>query len=292
MKQLVVISGKGGTGKTSVTAALAGIGPNKVLADCDVDAADLHLILHPKIKERRPFISGEKPTIDPTVCTHCGLCKEHCRFGAISDDFEIMYEHCEGCAVCAYVCPVQAVQMHPRNCGEQFRSDTRHGPLIHAALGIGEENSGKLVTSVRREAKDVALELGLEMVLVDGSPGVGCPVIASLTDADLAVLVAEPTISAVHDLKRVHSLTKHFRMPSALIINKSGLNDAQEEALLSYCSLEGIPVLGRLPYDQIFTKAQIAGESILEYDPDGLGKHIISIWKKLEELLEVSKSNN
>ncbi|MGE4293583.1 MAG: ATP-binding protein [Desulfovibrio sp.] len=285
MKQLVVISGKGGTGKTSVTAALAGVGPAKVLADCDVDAADLHLVLHPEIKTRRPFVSGEQPRIDNELCTRCGLCQEHCRFGAVSDEFEILPEHCEGCGVCAYVCPAQAVSMTPRVCGEQYQSETRFGPMIHAALGIGEENSGKLVTSVRREAKALAEERGLGLVLVDGSPGVGCPVIASLTDADLAVLVAEPTISAVHDLKRVHRLTRHFRMPSALLINKSGLNEAMERELVTYSDSEGIPVLGKLPYDQIFTKAQIAGQSILEYDPQGLGKTIPEIWERLEALL-------
>ncbi|MDD4730723.1 MAG: ATP-binding protein [Desulfovibrio sp.] len=285
MKQLVVISGKGGTGKTSVTAALAGLGPEKVLADCDVDAADLHLILHPEIRQRRPFVSGEQPTLAPELCTACGLCREHCRFEAITEDFVILPEHCEGCGVCEYVCPAEAVTMHPRTCGEQYRSDTRFGPMIHAALGIGEENSGKLVTSVRQEAKEVAEELGRRLVLVDGSPGVGCPVIASLTDADLAVLVAEPTISAVHDLKRVHELTRHFKMPSALIINKSGINQEQEQHLLDYCREQSIPVLGSLPYDETFTKAQIAGQSVLEFDPEGLGKNMHEIWDRLEPLL-------
>ncbi|WP_022661835.1 ATP-binding protein [Paucidesulfovibrio longus] len=285
MKQLVVISGKGGTGKTSVTAALAGLGPAKVLADCDVDAADLHLVLQPEIKERWPFVSGEQPSIDPNLCTECGLCRTHCRFGAVSEDFRILPEHCEGCGVCDYVCPVGAVSMRPRVCGEQYRSETRHGPMAHAALGVGEENSGKLVTSVRREAKSLAEDRGFELVLVDGSPGVGCPVIASLTDADLAILVAEPTVSAVHDLKRVHDLTKHFRMPAALVVNKSGLNHDMESELLRYCELEGIPVLGSLPYDPIFTKAQIAGQSILEFDPNGLGENVRTIWSRLETLL-------
>ncbi|SKA77555.1 MinD superfamily P-loop ATPase, contains an inserted ferredoxin domain [Paucidesulfovibrio gracilis DSM 16080] len=285
MKQLVVISGKGGTGKTSVTAALAGLGPDKVLADCDVDAADLHLVLHPTIEETTPFVSGEQPELDPAICTSCGLCREHCRFDAINEDFQIMPEHCEGCGVCAYVCPVQAVTMHPRTCGEQYRSSTRFGPMIHAALGIGEENSGKLVTSVRQQAKEVAEEQNINLVLVDGSPGVGCPVIASLTDADLAVMVAEPTISAVHDLKRVHQLTQHFKMPSTLIINKSGINPELEEELRQYCASHAIPVLGALPYDDNVTKAQINGQTIYEYDPDGLGRSISSIWNSLESLL-------
>ncbi|WP_419779091.1 ATP-binding protein [Maridesulfovibrio sp.] len=282
MKQLVVISGKGGTGKTSVVSGLASIGPKKVLADCDVDAADLHLIMHPEIKDRHDFLSGERPEINPELCTQCGLCVEHCKFDAISDEFRIMPEKCEGCGVCSYVCPVEAVSVSPRLCGQWFRSETRFGQMIHAELGIGEENSGKLVTTVRNASAEVGEEIGAELVLVDGSPGVGCPVIASLTNADLAVFVAEPTISAIHDLKRVHKLTEHFRIPSMTIINKCGINAEKEQEIRTFCAEKNILLAGELPYDTIFSKAQLAGQSAVEYDPDGMGKKIEAIWTKME----------
>jgi len=282
MKQLVVISGKGGTGKTSVVSGLASIGPKKVLADCDVDAADLHLIMHPEIKDRHDFLNGERPEINPELCTQCGLCVEHCKFDAISDEFRIMPEKCEGCGVCSYVCPVEAVSVSPRLCGQWFRSETRFGQMIHAELGIGEENSGKLVTTVRNASAEVGEEIGAELVLVDGSPGVGCPVIASLTNADLAVFVAEPTISAIHDLKRVHKLTEHFRIPSMTIINKCGINAEKEQEIRTFCAEKNILLAGELPYDTIFSKAQLAGQSAVEYDPDGMGKKIEAIWTKME----------
>ncbi|WP_319759220.1 ATP-binding protein [Maridesulfovibrio sp.] len=282
MKQLVVISGKGGTGKTSVVAGLASVGPKKVLADCDVDAADLHLILHPEIKEKHDFYSGERPEINPELCTQCGLCVEHCKFDAISTDFNVMPEKCEGCGVCSYVCPVEAVSVNPRLCGQWFQSETRFGQMIHAELGIGEENSGKLVTTVRNASAEIGEELGAELVLVDGSPGVGCPVIASLTNADLAVFVAEPTISAVHDLKRVHKLCEHFKIPSMAIINKCGINSGQEAEIRSFCAEKDILLAGELPYDTIFSKAQLAGQSVVEFDPEGMGKKIEAIWNKME----------
>ncbi|WP_432735795.1 ATP-binding protein [Maridesulfovibrio sp. FT414] len=285
MKQLVIISGKGGTGKTSVVSGLAALGPKKVLADCDVDAADLHLILNPTVVETREFVSGERPAINADLCMQCGLCAEHCRFDAISDNFEVIPEKCEGCGVCSYVCPAKAVTVHPRKCGQWFRSETRFGTMIHAALGIGEENSGKLVTTVRNASAEAAERDGAELVLVDGSPGVGCPVIASLTNADLAVFVAEPTISAVHDLKRVHKLTEHFRIPSMAIINKCGINADQENEIRSFCAEKKIILAGDLPYDTVFTKAQINGLSVVEYDQDGMGRQMEKIWRKMENHL-------
>ncbi|WP_027722385.1 ATP-binding protein [Maridesulfovibrio zosterae] len=283
MKQLVVISGKGGTGKTSVVSALAALGPKKVLADCDVDAADLHLILNPDIVETTDFFSGERPIINPEICTQCGLCSEHCKFDAISKDCSIIPEKCEGCGVCSFVCPVQAVSISPRKCGQWFKSDTRFGTMIHAKLGIGEENSGKLVTTVRNASAEAAKAEGAELVLVDGSPGVGCPVIASLTNADLALFVAEPTITAVHDLKRVHKLTEHFKIPSMAIINKCGINAEQENVIRSFCSEKDIILAGELPYDTVFTKAQIEALSVVEYDPEGMGKKMKTIWDKMEK---------
>jgi MinD superfamily P-loop ATPase len=282
MKQIVVISGKGGTGKTSVVSGLASVGPKKVLSDCDVDAADLHLILKPDILETNDFFSGERPEISADKCTSCGLCAEHCRFDAISDDFQIIPEKCEGCGVCSYVCPADAVSTLPRKCGQWFISDTRFGKMVHAALGIGEENSGKLVTTVRNASAEVAEKEGVELVLVDGSPGVGCPVIASLTNADMALLVAEPTVTAMHDLERVHSLTKHFRLPSMAIINKCGLNPELEEKIRKFCTENDVTLAGELPYDRTFTRAQLEKKSIVEYDPDGLGKKIEQIWNSIE----------
>jgi MinD superfamily P-loop ATPase len=282
MKEIVVLSGKGGTGKTSLTLALSGLGPTKVLADCDVDAADMHLVLYPEVKETHEFISGELAWIDPETCTECGECLSHCRFEAISPSFQVRPEVCEGCALCFHVCPAGAVQMQERHCGSWFKSMTRFGPLVHASLGIGEENSGKLVTTVRKEASAMAKETEAELVLVDGSPGIGCPVIASLTNADLALIVAEPTMSALSDLERIFELTKHFGIPAQVVVNKSDINDELVQRIESVCSEYSIPIIGRLGYDQAVTRAQIAGQTILEYDPDNLGRSIRDIWKNLE----------
>lgn len=282
MKQIVVISGKGGTGKTSVVSGLASVGGRKVLSDCDVDAADLHLILEPDIIESNDFFSGERPSIDSEKCISCGKCLDFCRFDAVSDDFKIIDEKCEGCGVCSYVCPVDAVSTTPRKCGQWFISDTRFGKMVHACLGIGEENSGKLVTTVRRASADVAKQEGCEVVLVDGSPGVGCPVIASLTDADMALFVAEPTVSAIHDLERVHSLTRHFKLPSMTIINKCGINSELENTIRKFCKDNEIPLAGELPYDSIFTRAQLEKKSIVEFDPECLGKTFVKIWNSIE----------
>ncbi|PIE69506.1 MAG: (4Fe-4S)-binding protein [Deltaproteobacteria bacterium] len=281
MKEIVVISGKGGTGKTSTVAALASCGPDKVLADCDVDAADLHLILDPDIQATHEFWNGNLGSIDQDICISCGTCLEHCQFEAISHDFQVMQEHCEGCGVCAYVCPQEAVRMVPRLCGEWYQSTTRHGSMIHAELGIGEENSGKLVSLVRTKAHDKAVELGIATVLVDGSPGIGCPVIASLTNAGLAVIVVEPTISAIHDMERVHQLTSHFRIPAMVLVNKADINPQLVEKMKAYCQAREIPLLGTLPYDAAFTKAQIQGKSIVEYDPHGLGKLFPPMWETI-----------
>jgi len=282
MKELVIISGKGGTGKTSIVAGLAAVGPKMVLADCDVDAADLHLILDPAVEQTHDFYSGELPAIDPQKCTECGVCASSCRFGAISEDIEIRLEQCEGCALCSYVCPETAISMHPRLCGQWFVSGTRFGPLVHASLGIGEENSGKLVTTVRQNAHTVAEERGYEWVVADGSPGIGCPVIASLTNASAVLLVAEPTISAIHDLKRVSELTRHFQLPTMAVINKTDVNQELVQEIREFCRAHRIPVVGALPYDPRVTKAQIQGQSVSEYDPQGLGELMRGIWNQIE----------
>ncbi|NCC24529.1 MAG: 4Fe-4S dicluster domain-containing protein [Deltaproteobacteria bacterium] len=282
MKEIVVISGKGGTGKTSIVAGLAQFGPDKVLADCDVDAADLHLVLHPEIRETHEFWNGEEARIDPDLCTACGLCHEHCRFGAIEpgDPYRVKADHCEGCGVCAFVCPSGAAAMNLRMCGHWYRSDTRFGPMIHAALGIGQENSGKLVTTVRKAAHDLAEDKGLEMVLVDGSPGIGCPVIASLTNASAAVIVAEPTVSAFHDMRRVHELTAHFKIPAMAVLNKSDINPTMTGDMADFCEKTGIAVVGRIPYDLKFTQAQVRGLTAGEYD-SGLEALLGDIWQNI-----------
>ncbi len=285
MKEIVIISGKGGTGKTTITAALAGLGPQKIIADCDVDAADLHLILKPEVLETYDFISGEIAEIDPEECTQCGECREYCRFGAISEDFTVLQEHCEGCALCYHVCPAEAVRMKPRWCGQWFKSNTRYGPMVHASLGIGEENSGKLVTHVRQVSHEWAEENGYNFIIVDGSPGVGCPVIASLTNTNLALIVCEPTVSAINDLYRVAELTKFFNIQTLAIINKVDINLELTDQIIDFCENNDIKVLGKLGYDPKFTKAQIQAQNIIEYDPDGWGQTMKEIWTKLEEYL-------
>lgn len=290
MKELVVISGKGGTGKTTVTAALAALAPHKVMADCDVDAADLHLVLNPSVNETIDFYSGEIATIDPDACTQCGACIEHCRFEAITPEFTVQKEHCEGCGVCAFVCPVDAAKMNERMCGHWFSSSTRFGQMIHAHLGIGEENSGKLVTTVRKEARKAAEEIDADLILTDGPPGVGCPVIASLGGTDLALAVAEPTLSALHDLKRVHKLTDHFKVPMMVVINKSDINLDITEEIKTWCGEYGIEIAGILPYDQVVTAAQIHGKSVVEYDPDGVGATMRNVWDNVSQRLFAEKA--
>lgn len=286
IQEVVIISGKGGTGKTSVTAALAALGPKKVLADCDVDAADLHLILAPDNVRTEDFIAGERAFINAEACVGCGLCLEHCRYGGVSADFRIINENCEGCGVCAFVCPVDAAVMLPRHCGAWYVADTRFGSLVHARLGIAEENSGKLVTTVRKTARTLAEEQGVSLILTDGPPGIGCPVIASLGGADLAVAVAEPTTSALHDLKRVRELTKHFDIPLLVIINKSGINEETVKVIRTYCDDNDVEVVGTLPYDNAFTKAQIQALSVVEYDPEGRGQDLLEIWNRIQARLD------
>lgn len=289
MKEVVILSGKGGTGKTSVTAALATGLPGLVLADCDVDAADLHLVLAPEPRQVNEFTAGSVAEIDEDACTGCGLCIENCRFGALSihpgGTAQLRHEHCEGCGVCAYVCPEGAAIMRPRLSGHWYVSDTRLGPMVHARLLPGEENSGKLVTSVRTAARELAESQGARVVLTDGPPGIGCPVIASLGGTDLALAVTEPTVSARHDLERLHSLTKHFDIPMAVIINKTGVSERITEEIRGWCMENGIEIAGLLPYDRAFTQAQIQRLTASEYDPQGLGAAIAPIRDWLDKAL-------
>lgn len=297
MKEIVIISGKGGTGKTSLTAAFATLASRQgkaVFADCDVDAADLHLVFSPEIRERHEFISGHAARVDPKKCLSsgeegsCSKCIELCRFDAIKHSFksgcEIDEGSCEGCGVCVKFCPVKAIQFADRRCGEWYVSDTRFGPLVHAALDTRAENSGKLVTTVRKEAKRIAEELKADWIIVDGSPGTGCPVIASITGADAVVIVTEPTLSGQHDLERVASLARHFTIPFSVIVNKADINRTMAEATESWCVRNGVPFLGMIPYDRAVTKAQIGGKSVIEYcdtSERNISGILAGIWEKI-----------
>jgi MinD superfamily P-loop ATPase len=282
MKQIVVISGKGGTGKTVITGALAFLAKNKVLADCDVDAADLHLLLQPKIKERHDFRSGLCASIDRSICTKCGKCIEACRFEAISNDFIIDGIACEGCAFCSHVCPVGAIKMRENLAGEWFISETRFGPMVHAKLGIAEENSGKLVSLVRKQAKELAEKEHCNWIVIDGAPGIGCPVIASLSGIDYALVVTEPTLSGLHDASRVIEVARHFQVPSRLVINKYDLNPEMSERIEDYCTKNAVPLIGKIKFDKTVVEAMVEGKTIMEYKDTPVKDQVRRIWEKLQ----------
>ncbi|MBT3182868.1 MAG: P-loop NTPase [Deltaproteobacteria bacterium] len=282
MKTIVVISGKGGTGKTSLTASFAMLAKNIVLADCDVDAADLHLLLSPNVIEEQIFRSGEIATIDKELCTDCGACCDACVFSAIDDSNTIDPIACEGCATCALVCSSNAIVMHPAECGRWFISETRLGPMVHAKLDPGKENSGRLVSLVRTKAQELAEQQKRQLVLIDGPPGIGCSVIASIAGTDLAVIITEPTMSGLHDLERATKLTRHFQINTAAIINKSDINDDMSGEIEDLCNKLGVKVIGRIPYSTDFVKAQLIGKSIIEYNDDAVSRQIRDIWKEIE----------
>lgn len=288
MKELVVISGKGGTGKTSLMAAFAALAENKVLCDADVDAADLHLIADPRIRERHDFDSGHTAVIDQEKCTRCGRCRELCRWNAISEDFVVNPIACEGCGVCHYFCPEQAVDFPLNTCGEWYLSDTRFGPMAHARLGIAEENSGKLVTLIRQEGRKLAEERHLNVLITDGPPGIGCPVIASMGGATAVLLVAEPTVSGRHDMQRVAELAAFFKIPAMVCVNKADLNPGEALAIENFARDNEIGVLGRIPFDPVFTEAMVQGKSVIEYDGNAAGAVAArTIWKDVVQALEI-----
>jgi MinD superfamily P-loop ATPase len=298
MKELVVISGKGGTGKTSLVASFAALAHNAVLADCDVDAADLHLILGPRIVERHRFSGGSRARIAPDRCAACGKCEEVCRFGAIFFDgpgsgslertFRVDPIACEGCGVCAWFCPAQAIEFGPVVTGEWFVSETRCGPMVHARLGVAGENSGKLVSTVRANARRVAEERGRDLVIIDGSPGIGCPVIASITGARVVLAVSEPTLSGLHDLERVVELTRHFRIPALVCVNKWDLNPEVCAQIEAWARAQGLGLAGRVRYDRGVTAAQVSGKALVEYQRDGCAGDIRSVWRYVAATLEAS----
>jgi MinD superfamily P-loop ATPase len=286
MKEIVVISGKGGTGKTTLTASLAALWENKVIADCDVDAADMHLLLRPSIRKKSEFYSGVRAVIDRDSCTECGRCLEVCKFGAISSDFIVSEIDCEGCGVCPYFCPVEAISLEDRHSGEWYISDTRFGPMVHARLGIAEDNSGKLVSLIRRQAKLLAEERQLDTILIDGSPGIGCPVISSITGASLVLVVTEPTVSGIHDMERILGLAEHFRIPAVTVINKSDLNEEMAKTIETETQKHHAPVIGRIPYDPVITQAMVAGKTVVEYNKGSLKEKIKEVSKNLLDKLE------
>ena len=292
MKELVIISGKGGTGKTSLIAGFASLAKNKVLCDADVDAADLHLITAPKILETHEFEAGHMPIIHQDKCTQCGLCRELCRWDAISTDFIVDTIECEGCGVCYYFCPEDAISFPANICGEWFISDTRFGPMAHAILGYAEENSGRLVTLVRNLATDLASgQAGNPetpdslsgRIIIDGSPGTGCPVIASVSGANFAVVVTEPTVSGLHDLVRVFDLTRHFRVATGVIVNKADLNEEMTERIRTATLEAGARFLGTVPYDAAFTRAQIRRQTLLEQGDGPAAQAVREIWEEIAD---------
>jgi len=289
MKELVIISGKGGTGKTSLMAAFASLAENKVLCDADVDAADLHLITNPQVMRRNDFQSGNTAVINKDLCTECGLCREMCRWDAIGDAYKVNPIDCEGCGVCVHFCPETAIKFPQNTCGEWFVSDTRCGPMVHARLGIAEENSGKLVTLVRQEARKLANDRNIGLILTDGPPGVGCPVIASIGGASAVLIVTEPTVSGKHDMKRVAQLAAHFNIPALVCVNKFDLNLELTREIETYAEEKGIACLGRIPFDPIFIKAMIQAQTILEYNTGSkAGQATKDIWQRLSTELCLS----
>jgi len=285
MKEIVVLSGKGGTGKTSIVASLAALAQSKVLADCDVDAADLYLLLSPVVKEEKEFWSGQVAVIDEEKCTECGLCQELCRFEAIRD-FEVDPISCEGCGFCYQVCPVDAIAMEDSMAGHWFISESKYGYLCHARLGIAQENSGKLVALVRQNARLIAEKQNLDYIITDGPPGIGCPVISSLSGASLALLVTEPTLSGIHDLERVIGVCRHFGVPVLVCVNKYDLNEENTYQIENYCANEGIEVAAKIPFDNIMTEAIVQGLPVVEYSDNKVTQQIKELWQIIPAKLE------
>lgn len=289
MKEIVVISGKGGTGKTSLVAAFAALAGQAVLADCDVDAADLHLILTPDVRQAKDFSGGKLARVMADTCIGCGRCREVCHFEAakfngpanevVAKTYTIDPNACEGCSVCVEFCPVDAIEFYDAVNGQWFISQTRFGTLVHARLTPGEENSGKLVSLIRKEAKRLADEQGNDLLIVDGSPGIGCPVIASITGADVVLIVTEPTVSGQHDLERVTALTAHFGIPTAVCVNKYDINLEITQRIATVAEANNIPLLGQIPYDPVVTRAQMVGQSVVEYGNGSLKGQVQSLWQ-------------
>ncbi len=285
MKEVLILSGKGGTGKTSIVGSFAALAKSKVLADCDVDAADLHLLLSPSVKDKNEFWSGQVAYIDEEKCTQCGLCQDVCRFDAIND-FRVDPVSCEGCGFCSHICPVEAITMRENMAGHWFVSDTKYGPLVHARLGIAQENSGKLVALVKQQAKQIAERDGLDYIISDGPPGIGCPVISSLSGANLALLITEPTLSGIHDLERVLDVCHHFGIPPLVCINKHDINEDNARQIERYCQSKGVRVAAKIPFDNVVTEAIVQGLPVVEYSQGEVAREIEKLWRTLHMVMK------
>jgi len=285
MRQITVISGKGGTGKTTLVGAFAVLAENKVIADCDVDAPDLHLLLHPEIITKQEFKGLKVAVMDKTLCTECGTCEETCRFNAIVSTEESGYAvnpaRCEGCGACVFTCPQEALTLQERVSGYAFISKTRYGPMAHAELNIAEEASGKLVTAVRENTRQIAEKEGCELILIDGAPGIGCPVIASLTGVDLALVVTEPTMSGLHDLERILDVARHFGIGSVVCINKYDINEENSKRITEFCRQRGVEMVGKIPYDAVVTEAMVAGKPVVEFSDGRVSEAIKDVWEDI-----------
>jgi MinD superfamily P-loop ATPase len=288
MKEIVVLSGKGGTGKTTIVASFAALAKNKVLADCDVDAADLHLLLQPTITKTEEFWSGKTAFIDKKFCTRCEICEQVCRFDAIKN-LKVDPIFCEGCGFCFRVCPESTIRMKDNLAGHWFISDTKYGPLVHARLGIAQENSGKLVAMVRQHARAIAQEQLFDYILSDGPPGIGCPVISSLSGANLALLITEPTLSGIHDLDRVLGVCHHFGVCALVCINKYDINEENTRQIEDFCQSQGVEVISRLPFDNMVTKALVQGLPVVEYSEDGISREIEALWQTVSTFMSQSR---
>ncbi|KAF5426977.1 MinD superfamily P-loop ATPase, contains an inserted ferredoxin domain [Candidatus Methanophagaceae archaeon] len=286
MRQITVISGKGGTGKTTLVGSFAALAENKVIADCDVDAPDLHLLLHPEIIKREEFKGLKVAVMDKTLCTECGTCEETCRFNAIASTevsgYAVNPARCEGCGACVFTCPQDAVTLKERVSGYAFISKTNYGTMVHAQLNIAEEASGKLVTVVRNNAQQVAEKESCELILIDGAPGISCPVIASLTGVDLALIVTEPTMSGLHDLERIMDVTRHFGIGSVVCINKYDINEENSRRITEFCRQRGVEVVGKIPYDSVVTEAMVAGKPVVEFSEGEVSNAIGDVWDSIE----------
>jgi len=300
MKQLVILSGKGGTGKTSVAAAFAhlasvnGANMRAILADADVDAANLDLVLAPRLLEQEDFWGGQVARINPDICTGCGECVQVCRFDAIHEQDGIYHVDpiaCDGCAACVYQCPQDSIKIHEQIVGQWFRSASRFGPLFHAALRPAQENSGKLVTMVKQRARLLAMDEGYQLVLVDGPPGIGCPVISAASGADLALIVTEPTVAGLYGLRRVLETTNHFGVPALVCINKADIYPDGSTEIEEYCREQGINVVGHIPFDVTITEAMVQGEPVTSFQPDAPASQALrDIWTKVFAILQDDRS--
>ncbi len=293
MREITVISGKGGTGKTSITAAFAHLAHNHVVCDLDVDAADLHLLLAPRHDTVEGFLAGHRAVIRADDCVDCGLCHDMCRFGAVEQTWDgpvIDPVLCEGCKVCVHFCPEEAVDFPEKHCGEWYRSSTRFAPMIHARLFPGAENSGRLVSLLRDEVRRLAEAGGRELILCDGSPGVGCPVISSLAGTDLAVAVTEPTPSGRHDLERVADLCAHFGIPLTVVVNKCDLDAENCRTIEGFCAVRGLTIAARLPHDPAFTEAMVQGKVITEFQSGGTADLVRQAWTDIQAIGERRKA--